>query len=200
MLVAIPLFPRFTALDAVGPYEVLQRIPSIDVVFVGHRRGEVRTDNGMLGVTCDATFDEVRAPDVVVVPAVSGPAGCCTTRSSAAGCGRCIPTPRSRPRCVPAPCYWPPRACSTASPQRLILGPPTCSTGWARATCPNALSSTCRNDSSPPRACPAALTWPYGWSSSSSIDRPRRPPSCSSNTTLSRHSTRVPSARRTRRR
>ncbi len=67
-LVAIPLFPRFTALDAVGPYEVLQRIPSIDVVFVGHRRGEVRTDNGMLGATCDATFDEIGAPDVVVVP------------------------------------------------------------------------------------------------------------------------------------
>lgn len=66
--VAIPLFPRFTALDAVGPYEVLQRIPSIDVVFVGHRRGEVRTENGMLGVTCDATFDEVAAPDVVVFP------------------------------------------------------------------------------------------------------------------------------------
>jgi len=66
--VAIPIFPRFTALDAVGPYEVLQRIPSIDVVFVGHRRGEVRTENGMLGVSCDATFDEIGAPDVVVVP------------------------------------------------------------------------------------------------------------------------------------
>lgn len=66
--VAIPLFPRFTALDAVGPYEVLQRIPSLDVVFVGHQRGEVRTENGMLGVICDATFDEVTAPDVVVVP------------------------------------------------------------------------------------------------------------------------------------
>jgi putative intracellular protease/amidase len=67
-LIAIPLFPRFTALDAVGPYEVLQRIPSFDVVFVGHHRGEVRTENGMLGFTCDATFDEVGAPDVVVVP------------------------------------------------------------------------------------------------------------------------------------
>jgi putative intracellular protease/amidase len=67
-LVAIPLFPRFTALDAVGPYEVLQRIPSFDVVFLGHRRGEARTENGMLGVTCDATFDEVGTPDVVVVP------------------------------------------------------------------------------------------------------------------------------------
>jgi putative intracellular protease/amidase len=37
--VAIPLFPKFTALDAVGPYEVLQRIPFIDVVFVGQRTG-----------------------------------------------------------------------------------------------------------------------------------------------------------------
>lgn len=67
-LVAVPLFPRFTALDAVGPYEVLQRIPSFEVVFLGHHRGEVRTENGMLGVTCDATFDEVGAPDVGVVP------------------------------------------------------------------------------------------------------------------------------------
>jgi putative intracellular protease/amidase len=67
-LVAIPLFPRFTALDAVGPYEVLQRIPSVDGVFVGHRRGEVRTENGLLGMTCDARFDEVDAPDVVVCP------------------------------------------------------------------------------------------------------------------------------------
>ncbi|MFY2859193.1 DJ-1/PfpI family protein [Mycobacterium sp. THU-M104] len=66
--VAIPLFPRFTALDAVGPYEVLQRVPSIDIVFVGHRRGEVRMENGMLGLICDATFDEVAAPDVVVFP------------------------------------------------------------------------------------------------------------------------------------
>jgi transcriptional regulator GlxA family with amidase domain len=47
---------------------VLQRVPSIDVVFLGHRRGEVRTENGMLGVTCDATFGEVGAPDVVVFP------------------------------------------------------------------------------------------------------------------------------------
>ncbi len=67
-LVAIPLFPQFTALDAVGPYEVLQRVPSIEVVFVGHRRGEVRTENGMLGMTCAARFDEVGAPDVVVCP------------------------------------------------------------------------------------------------------------------------------------
>jgi len=68
MRVAIALFPRNTALDAIGPYEVLQRVPSIDVVFVGGRRGEVRTDNGMLGLMCDASFEEVTDPDVLLVP------------------------------------------------------------------------------------------------------------------------------------
>ncbi len=66
--VAIPLFPRFTALDAIGPYEVLQRIPSVDVVFVAHRRGEVRSDSGMLGLVADAAFPDLAAPDVVVFP------------------------------------------------------------------------------------------------------------------------------------
>jgi transcriptional regulator GlxA family with amidase domain len=65
---AIVLYPRLTALDAIGPYEVLQRVPSITPVFVGAARGEVRTENGFLGLTVDAAFDEVPAPDVVVVP------------------------------------------------------------------------------------------------------------------------------------
>jgi putative intracellular protease/amidase len=68
VLVAIPLFERFTALDAVGPYEVLQRVPSIDMVFVGHQRGEVRSDNGMLGMTVDKAFAELTQPDVLVFP------------------------------------------------------------------------------------------------------------------------------------
>src|SRR3954464_9462921 len=68
MQVAIPLFPKFTALDAIGPYEVLQRIPSIDVTFIGHERGEVRSENGMLGITIDATFEEMPRPEIVVFP------------------------------------------------------------------------------------------------------------------------------------
>ncbi len=68
MQVAIALFPKFTALDGIGPYEVLQRIPEIDVTFVGHERGEVRSDNGFLGLTVDATFEELPEPDVVVFP------------------------------------------------------------------------------------------------------------------------------------
>ena len=66
--VAIPLFPRFTALDGIGPYEVLQRIPEIDVTFIGHERGEVRSENGFLGITRDATFEEMPSPDVIVFP------------------------------------------------------------------------------------------------------------------------------------
>ena len=57
--IAIPLFPKFTALDAIGPYEVLQRIPTFEIAFVGHAFGEVRSDNGMLGLTVDATFEAV---------------------------------------------------------------------------------------------------------------------------------------------
>jgi transcriptional regulator GlxA family with amidase domain len=66
--IAIPLFPQVTALDAVGPYEVLQRIPSLDITFIGHARGEVRTENGMLGLNVDATFEELPEPDVIVFP------------------------------------------------------------------------------------------------------------------------------------
>jgi transcriptional regulator GlxA family with amidase domain len=66
--VVIPLFDRFTALDAIGPYEVLQRVPEIDVVFVGHETGEVRSDNRMLGITRDAVFEDHPAPDVLVFP------------------------------------------------------------------------------------------------------------------------------------
>ncbi|HEX9260076.1 MAG TPA: DJ-1/PfpI family protein, partial [Acidimicrobiales bacterium] len=68
MLIACVLFPRVTALDVVGPYEVLQRLPDATVRFVGHRQGEVRTENGFLGLTVDTTFDELPTPDVVVVP------------------------------------------------------------------------------------------------------------------------------------
>ena len=64
----IPLFPRFTALDGIGPYEVLQRTPEIDVTFIGHERGEVRSENGFLGITRDATFEDVPKPDLIVFP------------------------------------------------------------------------------------------------------------------------------------
>ena len=68
MEIAVALFEQVTALDAIGPYEVLQRLPDAEVCFVGHRKGEVRTDNGFLGLTVDRTFDEVPHPDILLVP------------------------------------------------------------------------------------------------------------------------------------
>ena len=70
--IVIPLFPQFTALDGVGPYEVLQRIPEFDITFIGHDRGVVRSDNGMLGIEVDATFEEHPNPDIVVFPGGHG--------------------------------------------------------------------------------------------------------------------------------
>jgi putative intracellular protease/amidase len=66
--IAIPLFDRLTALDGIGPYEVLQRLPGATVTFVAERTGEFRTENGFLGLTADATYDELPTPDVIVVP------------------------------------------------------------------------------------------------------------------------------------
>jgi len=68
MQIAIPIFERFTALDAIGPYEVLSRLPGARVTFVGKTTGPVRSDNGMLAVTADATLADMPAPDVLVVP------------------------------------------------------------------------------------------------------------------------------------
>jgi putative intracellular protease/amidase len=68
MQIAAVLFPRLTALDIVGPYETLQRLPGATVTFVGHQVGEIRTENGFLGLTVDATFEDVPTPDVIIVP------------------------------------------------------------------------------------------------------------------------------------
>ena len=72
MKIAILLFDRFTALDAVGPYEILARMPGAEVVFTAARRGPVRSDLGSLALTADATLDEVTAADLLLVPGGPG--------------------------------------------------------------------------------------------------------------------------------
>ncbi|MEU6803731.1 MULTISPECIES: DJ-1/PfpI family protein [Streptomyces] len=72
MQIAIVLFDRFTALDAVGPYETLGRLPDAELVFVAEETGPVRSDTGALALTADRTLAEVPAPDVVVVPGGPG--------------------------------------------------------------------------------------------------------------------------------
>lgn len=68
MRIACLVFEGITALDIVGPYEVLQRLPDADLGFVARRPGVIRTDNGFLGLVADRGFDEVPEADVLVVP------------------------------------------------------------------------------------------------------------------------------------
>jgi len=68
MEIAIPIFDRFTALDAVGPYEVLSRLPDARVRFVAQEPGPKQTETGMLSLTAEAALEDVPSPDVLVVP------------------------------------------------------------------------------------------------------------------------------------
>jgi putative intracellular protease/amidase len=72
MKIAIPLYDRFTALDAVGPYEVLQRIPGAEITWLAHEPGLVGTDSGRLHLQADAAFEDLPEPDIVVVPGGTG--------------------------------------------------------------------------------------------------------------------------------
>ncbi|QWF76827.1 DJ-1/PfpI family protein [Amycolatopsis sp. CA-230715] len=78
MRVAILLYDRFTALDVVGPYEMLCRLPGAEVVFTAERTGPVRNDADSLTLVAEASLGEVEAPDIVLVPGgpdTRGPAG-----------------------------------------------------------------------------------------------------------------------------
>ena len=59
MDIVILLFDKVTALDAIGPYEALSRLPGAKVHFVAKEAGPVRTDNGMLGLVADAAIAHV---------------------------------------------------------------------------------------------------------------------------------------------
>ncbi|KAG0600068.1 hypothetical protein M758_11G004800 [Ceratodon purpureus] len=72
IVVAIPIFENVTALDFVGPYEVLHLLPNVEVVFVSHSRDLYAADLGMLSFHSTATFDEVPSPDIIVVPGGGG--------------------------------------------------------------------------------------------------------------------------------
>ncbi|MFE6938748.1 DJ-1/PfpI family protein [Streptomyces chartreusis] len=72
MQIAMALYDRFTALDIVGPYEALSRLPDAEVVFVAETAGPVRADTGFLAITADKALADVPSPDIVVVPGGPG--------------------------------------------------------------------------------------------------------------------------------
>jgi transcriptional regulator GlxA family with amidase domain len=70
--IAILLFDQLTALDAVGPYEVLHRLPNAHVSFVAAEPGSKWTDHGALALVADHALHAVPKPDIVVVPGGDG--------------------------------------------------------------------------------------------------------------------------------
>jgi transcriptional regulator GlxA family with amidase domain len=66
--IAIPIFDRLTALDAVGPYEVLSRIPGATVHFIAAEPGPKRTETKMLALVADESLDDLPEPEVIVFP------------------------------------------------------------------------------------------------------------------------------------
>jgi transcriptional regulator GlxA family with amidase domain len=68
MQLAIALYPGFTALDAIGPYQVLTQIPGTDTVLVAEQRGRLSDEAALLHLEIEHTFDEVATPDVLLVP------------------------------------------------------------------------------------------------------------------------------------
>jgi transcriptional regulator GlxA family with amidase domain len=72
MDIAIALYDRFTALDAIGPYEVLSRLPGARITFVATAAGPVRTDNGMLTLLAERSLAQIGSPEIVLVPGGPG--------------------------------------------------------------------------------------------------------------------------------
>jgi transcriptional regulator GlxA family with amidase domain len=72
MKIAFVVYPDFTALDLVGPYEVISRWPKAEVHFVASSAGPVRTDRGLTVLPTDTpeTFSD---PDLIVVPGSENP-------------------------------------------------------------------------------------------------------------------------------
>jgi transcriptional regulator GlxA family with amidase domain len=66
--IAILLYPGVTALDAVGPWEALSRMPATEVRFVGKEIGPVMTEGGVLLLGITHTMAETSSPDLVLIP------------------------------------------------------------------------------------------------------------------------------------
>ena len=61
------LYPGMTALDLVGPHEVLARLPDVEVIRVAEQAGPVAADTG-LQLVADAAIDEVDSADILLMP------------------------------------------------------------------------------------------------------------------------------------
>jgi transcriptional regulator GlxA family with amidase domain len=72
MNIAILLYDRFTALDCIGPYELLSRLPGARLRFVSVTGGLVRADTGVLAIDTEGPLERIEPPDIVLVPGGPG--------------------------------------------------------------------------------------------------------------------------------
>lgn len=68
MQIAVVLYPGFTALDFIGPYEVLRNLPDTEVRFLWHEPGPITADSGVLVVGATHSFAETPSPDLILIP------------------------------------------------------------------------------------------------------------------------------------
>jgi putative intracellular protease/amidase len=66
--IAIVTYPGFTALDMIGPYEVLRNLPEAEMRFVWHEPGPITADSGVLIIGATHSFSETPSPDVILIP------------------------------------------------------------------------------------------------------------------------------------
>ena len=72
MQIVIALYDRFTALDAVGPHQVLAHVPGAEIIFASERARAVSDETGTLTLAADAAFADVPTPDVLLIPGGPG--------------------------------------------------------------------------------------------------------------------------------
>src|SRR6201991_1212731 len=66
--IAFVAYPGFTALDMIGPYEVLRNLPGAEVRFVWHESGPITADSGVLVIGATHSLAETPTPDIILVP------------------------------------------------------------------------------------------------------------------------------------
>ena len=72
MNIVVLLYENMTALDAIGPYEVLSRLPGARVQFLAEKSGPITTDTGFLKLMAESAISEVTEADILVVPGGPG--------------------------------------------------------------------------------------------------------------------------------
>lgn len=74
MRIVILLYPDMTALDAIGPYEVLARLPDATLTFAAEAPGPIVSDTGCLTLLAECGISEIAAADLLLIPGGPGDA------------------------------------------------------------------------------------------------------------------------------